>query len=225
MSGERLSEFDDAFTVYSWLFFSLHTGWRPPPDRILPDVSQVDRATGAFFLEDKLVRATTATTWDDEKADQGEVLDDNDDEDELALQANGSDKANTRAGLKMRWLPLGQRVLAQLRAYHHHVARRSTIALARPPKSSRDEIIEHLTRLLGLTEKLPWNFNRHHLRSNLVGRVSVEVINAYLGHWEKGSEPWANGSCLDPVAYVHEIHTALDELFPAEDWPVIHGFR
>lgn len=225
MSSARLSEFDQAFTAYSWLFFSLHTGWRPPPDPILPEAYQLDWARGAFFLEDKLVGSTNAISVIDGKAERGKVLDDIEEEDAIALEANENDGAHATAGLKKRWLPLGKRVLAQVRAYHDHVERRSLQSLSGPPLISRSEVLAYVRGVSGVTKDLRWNFGRHYLRSSLVGKVSVEVINAYLGHWDKGSEPWANGSCLDPVAYVHEIRTALDELFPAEEWPVIHGFR
>ncbi len=225
MSAARLSEFDHAFTAYSWLFFSLHTGWRSPLDPILPEACQLDWATGAFFLEDKLARSTKAVTATDENGEQRGNLDDVEEEDAIVLQANEIDKGYIPTGLKKRWLPLGKRVLVQLRAYQDHVERRSELSLALPPIVTRDEMLAHVRGVSDVTKHLRWNFNRHYLRSSLIGKVSVEVINAYLGHWDTGSEPWANGSCLDPVAYVHEIRTALDELFPAQEWPVIQGFR
>ena len=225
MSSVHLSEFDHAFTAYCWLFFSLHTGWRPPVDPILPDACQLDWVTGAFFLEDKLARSTNFVVVIDEKAEQGEVLNDIEREDAITLYTNETYEAGAPAGLKKRWLPLGRRVVAQLRAYHDHVERRAGQSLPHLPIVVRDKVLAHVREVSDITKHLPWNFARHYLRSSLVGKVSVEAINAYLGHWDAGSEPWANGSCLDPVAYGHEIRTALDELFPAEEWPVIQGFR
>ncbi|QHL92029.1 hypothetical protein GVO57_14140 (plasmid) [Sphingomonas changnyeongensis] len=61
MTPRRASEVDHAFTAYAWLFFSLHSGWRPPR-KLLPDPEHLDWATGTFFLEDKLVHSSTAPT-------------------------------------------------------------------------------------------------------------------------------------------------------------------
>lgn len=48
---------------------------------------------------------------------------------------------------------------------------------------------------------VPANFARHTLRSGLLGHVPQSAIDAYLGHFDRGTEPWSNGSALDPSAY------------------------
>ncbi|WP_233281608.1 hypothetical protein [Sphingomonas changnyeongensis] len=145
----------------------------------------------------------------------------------LPAAANGFAKGagGTAAGARRRWLPLGKRVMAQLRAYHVHVKARDERKLDAESLKDRAAVLAYLREVPGLSWDLPWNFPRHYLRSALVGRTSVEVINAYMGHWETGSEPWWNGSCLDPVAYAHEARAAIDAIFPESDWPVLAGFR
>jgi hypothetical protein len=228
MSARRASEVDHAFTAYSWLFFSLHSGWRPPR-QLLPGPDDLDWATGTFFLEDKPVRSSTAPTDTAQDEARTELLAELGSEDVIGLPAavDGAAKSagGTAAGARRRWLPLGQRVLAQLRAYHVHVEARGKRQLAAAPLGDRTAVLAYLSALPGLEWDLPWNFPRHYLRSALVGRTSVEVINAYMGHWETGAEPWWNGSCLDPVAYAHEARAAIDAVFPESDWPVLVGFR
>lgn len=48
---------------------------------------------------------------------------------------------------------------------------------------------------------VPANFARHTLRSGLLGHVPQSAIDTYLGHFDRGTEPWSNGSALDPSAY------------------------
>jgi hypothetical protein len=221
MTATRASEVDYAFTAYSWLFFSLHAGWRPPR-QLLPSPDDLDWATGAFFLDDKPMRSRSAPV---DAADNEAWI-----EPSYELESEGEDSLvaqvdEAEAGARRRWLPLGARVMAQLRAFHIHVEERGKRRLAAPPLESRKDMMAYLKAVPGLDWDLPSNFPRHYLRSALVGKVSVEVINAYMGHWEAGAEPWWNGSCLDPVAYAHEARTAIDALLPECEWPVLVGFR
>lgn len=55
-------------------------------------------------------------------------------------------------------------------------------------------------RLAGVADT-PENFGRHVLRSGLLGQVPQTVIDALLGHFDEGTEPWTNGSAFDPAAY------------------------
>jgi len=40
------------------------------------------------------------------------------------------------------------------------------------------------------------NFARHSLRSGLLGYIPQSAIDAMLGHFDRGTEPWSNGSAL-----------------------------
>ena len=45
------------------------------------------------------------------------------------------------------------------------------------------------------------NFARHTLRSGLIGHTPQSAVDALLGHFDRGTEPWSNGSAFDPSAY------------------------
>lgn len=64
---------------------------------------------------------------------------------------------------------------------------------------------------------LPGNANRHLLRSWLLARqCPKEIIDAYMGHWFIGQEPWGLNSSLSPHRFRTElsahIPTLLDQL-------------
>lgn len=59
---------------------------------------------------------------------------------------------------------------------------------------------------------LKLNAGRHWLRSRMLGRCSEETINAFLGHWYLGREPWSFGSTLDPYRYRAELERTLPQL-------------
>lgn len=69
-------------------------------------------------------------------------------------------------------------------------------------------------RLEGLADA-PANFARHTLRSGLMGQVPQSAIDAVLGHFDVGTEPWTNGSAFDPVAYRALLTAAFEGHFKA----------
>lgn len=49
----------------------------------------------------------------------------------------------------------------------------------------------------------PANAHRHYLRQSLLKMgCPSNIIHAFLGHWERGQEPWAKFSSLGPLEYV-----------------------
>jgi len=63
---------------------------------------------------------------------------------------------------------------------------------------------------------LPDNAHRHYLRSTLLERnCPPEVINAYMGHWSIGEEPWSKYSSLS--AYNYRKHLAKHIPFILDD--------
>jgi hypothetical protein len=68
------------------------------------------------------------------------------------------------------------------------------------------------------------NGNRHMLRSWLLVReVSPEVINAFLGHWFLGEEPWAQHSALSPHHYRLTLSAHMQELLDHLGFEPIEG--
>jgi hypothetical protein len=55
---------------------------------------------------------------------------------------------------------------------------------------------------LKILNQLKTNSNRHYIRSALIEkRANAEYIDAYLGHWQLGTEPWHKYSLFDPLDY------------------------
>lgn len=71
---------------------------------------------------------------------------------------------------------------------------------------------------------LPVNANRHFLRTSLLARrCPVEVINAFMGHWESGVEPWGMYSGLSPLVYRKELTDYLMYLLEDCGWDLESG--
>lgn len=68
--------------------------------------------------------------------------------------------------------------------------------------------------IAGLAD-VPANFARHTLRSGLVGHLPHSVIDAWLGHFDLGTEPWSNGSAFDPSAYRALLNVVFEAHFQA----------
>jgi hypothetical protein len=66
---------------------------------------------------------------------------------------------------------------------------------------------------------LPMNANRHYLRSNLIAdNCPVEVVDAFMGHWERGQEPWCRYSGLSPSVYKEQLEKPLIRLLKRNAW-------
>lgn len=73
--------------------------------------------------------------------------------------------------------------------------------------------------------KLPVNANRHYLRTHLrVMGCPLEVLNAFMGHWEMGLEPWGRYAGLSPDTYRRELARYLPDLIKEDGWDVEPGF-
>lgn len=71
---------------------------------------------------------------------------------------------------------------------------------------------------------LPVNANRHYLRTNLLDRgCPIEVINAFMGHWESGVEPWGMYSGLSPLVYRNHLFSHLLCLMDDCGWELEKG--
>jgi|GEM_PF-3013604 len=98
-----------------------------------------------------------------------------------------------------------------------------------PGKQSDEYTVEVLRpkRLLHNLSKifaLPVNANRHYLRSTLLERgCPIEVINAYMGHYERGEEPWGIFSGLSPLTYRDVLEQFLVPLLAEDGWSPMQG--
>lgn len=81
--------------------------------------------------------------------------------------------------------------------------------------------------IAGLAD-VPANFARHILRSGLVGHLPQSVVDAWLGHFDLGTEPWSNGSAFDPSAYRALLNVTFEAHFQAAaefDRPPVKSHR
>lgn len=91
-------------------------------------------------------------------------------------------------------------------------------------RSKRDIQPKFIMSRLHDIYSLPMNTNRHHLRSSLVElECPAEVISAFMGHWERGEEPWGKYSALSPLTYKTVLGHHLEELLKRDGWKPIRG--
>lgn len=70
------------------------------------------------------------------------------------------------------------------------------------------------------------NAGRHLLRSYLAAvECPATLINAHLGHWHYGEEPWGHFSAFDPLHYRRAIAPHLDRLLDVLGYKSIGGCR
>jgi len=71
---------------------------------------------------------------------------------------------------------------------------------------------------------LPLNANRHYLRTHLRElKVSGEFIDAFMGHWEYGQEPYGKYSSLSPLSYIETLKKPIEKLLNKAGWEEIKG--
>ncbi len=72
---------------------------------------------------------------------------------------------------------------------------------------------------------LPINVGRHYLRTRLrEAGCDAECVNAYLGHWQYGQEPFGTYSTLAPVEMMAEMAPYLESLRREAGWTPQRGF-
>jgi len=77
---------------------------------------------------------------------------------------------------------------------------------------------------LKATYALPFNSSRHYLRSNLIERkCPIEIINALLGHYERGEEPSGRFSGLSPLALRDAVKEHLVPILKDDGWEALPG--
>lgn len=70
----------------------------------------------------------------------------------------------------------------------------------------------------------PLNINRHYLHTQLKERgCSAEIVDAFMGHWDSGQEPWAKYSTFCPREYRAHITLRIEEVMQEQGWKVIKG--
>ncbi|SDM97617.1 hypothetical protein [Vreelandella arcis] len=70
----------------------------------------------------------------------------------------------------------------------------------------------------------PLNINRHFLHTRLKeSDLSSEVVDAFMGHWDPGQEPWASYSTFCPREYQALIASVIQRLMVQQGWKALKG--
>ncbi len=86
----------------------------------------------------------------------------------------------------------------------------------------RPGIIKHYT---GSKFFLPANAGRHYLRSRLLEEnCPAEIVAAFMGHWERGEEPWGRYSAMSPQQYKQALAPCLNRIIKECGWEPQRGF-
>jgi len=71
---------------------------------------------------------------------------------------------------------------------------------------------------------LPVNAHRHYLKAELMkSGCSPDIIEAQLGHWEQGQEPWNRFSNLHPREFCRQLSLHLSPVLERDGWKAIEG--
>ncbi|MDE1978064.1 MAG: DNA breaking-rejoining enzyme, catalytic core [Betaproteobacteria bacterium] len=153
-----------------------------------------------------------------------------------------SDKDDISASAT-RLAPLCTTALEQLRVYARHaratLTRLTPETLISPPPvlfylrrvRGRLECIDHPTRemhaaleqVTGYT--LPRNTSRHWLRSRLVQMgLSGELIEFFMGHWQRGAQPWGRYSALPARRVIESLRDPIEQLVREAGFHVVRGW-
>lgn len=147
-----------------------------------------------------------------------------------------NDKSGEREG-HSRIVPLAQPCWQQLKQYQRHrrfVIDRLSMLGEKLPRS----FFFYLTNAVQVEQvrpatlekrlkhcfRLPLNINRHLLRGYIRETgVPGEAVDAFMGHWMDGQNPWGRYSSLDPLSYRAAIGRAVERLSHVLDWRVLEG--
>ncbi|CAM3796426.1 hypothetical protein VRRI112168_00730 [Vreelandella rituensis] len=70
----------------------------------------------------------------------------------------------------------------------------------------------------------PLNINRHYLHTQLKeSSCCSELVDAFMGHWDAGQEPWANYSTFCPREYCNHITPVIAHLMQQQGWKALQG--
>lgn len=72
---------------------------------------------------------------------------------------------------------------------------------------------------------LPANAHRHYLKNELLKNgCPGEIVEAQLGHWEQGQEPWNRFSNLHPREFARQLEKHLAPILKRDGWVAIEGY-
>lgn len=211
----RIIDLHNAITIYTVQMLGYATGYRNVRDPLLQE-AEIDRETCFAVISDK----------DDDSYYNSRIVWLPD------LCMRQLDSYREHLELFQQWLfEYDQKLFFKVReeAVTGRHADRTNPALLILWKDGRDnplspKVMKHLVGDVGFD--LPGNANRHYLRTMLLARnCPLEVIDAFMGHWSRGVEPWGRYSGLSPITYRQELSHHLVKLLESAGWEVEYGLR
>lgn len=187
-----LIKFHNIFTLYTHLMISYSTGYRAVIDPFPVD-AEIDSVTGMAIISDK----------------------------------DGDDFYNSR----IVWIP--EEVQIQLNHYTHHRQKILELISSRFPEYVFDDSEPQTPRLFLIKENfkiekirpsslspllssifpLPINVNRRFLSTELRERgCPSEIIDAFMGHWGRGQEPWGQYSSISIIEIIESIKMYIPKI-------------
>ncbi|MFY0676791.1 MAG: site-specific integrase [Neptuniibacter sp.] len=206
-SDDRLISIHNSLTLYLCFWLLFETGYRAVND-LLFSLSEIDLETGFIVISDK----------------------------------DNNDNSNAR----IIWLttPLRKQLklyLLHLEKLKQSVSRHPTITSKledvlsnQQPKNPLFFFLSKTFQWTSITPAqlrsrtpefpLPANINRHYLRSMLRDKgCPAEYVDAFMGHWQKGQEPFGKFSTLSPVELFGVIAPIIESLRKEVGWTVQVG--
>lgn len=188
-SLREIADYHNAYTLYTVMLLGYATGYRAVVDPF-PQNPDIDRSTGMCVISDK----------------------------------DGPDFYNAR----IVWLP--DICIRQLDHYDYH---RQAILSYLPLNLNNISVMSDLPELFLLDESfevvnvrprtlepllreilpLPVNSNRRFLRTHLrLSGCPTEVVDAFMGHWSRGEEPWGRYSTLTYSQVIDTLKIYLEPI-------------
>lgn len=159
-----------------------------------------------------------------------------------------SDKDDDRE-YHARLVPVVERILEQLKAYDEHLVTLASKLYQHPnlqhivmdivqSEVSRYSYLFYITPEFRFTPvspgrlrtympegwSLPLNTNRHFLRTQLRRRgCPAEYVDYFMGHWERGEEPYNPYSMVSPREISNALLPHLDALMKECGWTIMQG--
>lgn len=206
---QRLLHIHNSMTIYTVMMIAYATGFRAIRDPFLHE-TQIDRESGFAVISDK--------------------------DDETYLNARivwippvclrQLDLYNEHVEYLLDRLPrINYRLYREVRGFSE-CGRTPLLFFIDPQRRHVEVGPRALREMLSHCLPLPVNAGRHYLRSSLLERgCPHEVINAFMGHGERGEEAWGTSSGLSPVVYRRVLGSHLEHLLKDAGWKPEAGLR
>lgn len=110
--------------------------------------------------------------------------------------------------------------------YQHSGGHHEKVPLLLLFDRNRDELQYRpavVSQMVNNVYKLPLNANRHYLRSKMLEvNFPADGINAFMGHWGRGQEPWGKFSGMSPTSYRHALKMLFEmHIFYGRTWKAL----